>query len=1170
MRLSKIKLAGFKSFVDPTTIHLPSNLVGIVGPNGCGKSNVIDAVRWVMGESSAKSLRGDSMADVIFNGSTSRKPVSQASIELIFDNSDGALGGAYAEYGEISIKRQVGRDGHSDYFLNGVRCRRRDITDLFLGTGLGPHSYAIIEQNMISRLIEAKPDDLRIMLEEAAGISRYKERRRETETRMRHTRENIDRLNDVREELGKQLERLQRQANSAEKYKLLKEQERQVKAQLLALRWRALHDEVEAQGRMVSEQETELEAHIAQQRAAETAIEKQREQQGEAAEVFNAVQGRFYGAGAEIARLEQSLLHARERRRQLQQDLEQLEQAWRDIEQHLEADRQQLAGLTRELEQAEPGWREAQTGAEAARQALAEAEQAVHAGQIEWDSFNQRAAQSMQTVQVEGARVQHLEQQLQQLQQRRSRLEEERRTLADANLQQQNTQLLEQRDGCEREAAQRQQSLQETLNRITVLREQSHQHSTQLDSVRSRLEERRGRLASLEALQQAALGKASTQLSAWLKDHGLGDAPRLAQGLTVEEGWEHAVECVLGAHLEAVCVADLADVMKLLDAPPEGALSLFDTSSAAAAAANKHRAPPLQDKVRAPWPLGGVLADVYAADSLAQAGTLYPQLQAHESVITRGGVWLGKGWLRVANQKDIHAGVLHREQEIKSLHETVTQDQAALEHLQEELAAQRAQLQELEQQRETSQAALSQAQHQLAEVHGQLSGHRIRLEQTTARAAQVQAELQEIEKQVAALSGELDTARARLQEATAHSETLTQERTVLQQRREAQRITLDELRLKARADGDRVHQLALRIEALRSTLASTGQNLQRMQDQLGQMAARREDLRSQLAGGVAPLEAAQAELEQQLAKRSEIETELNHARRVVEEFDHVLRQLNEQRHQKEQKVQDLRTVLEQTRLTYQEGRVRSQSLEEQIVESGFELQPVLEALSAEANEQDSHAQVEQITQKIQRLGPINLAAIDEYAELSQRKNYLDAQNADLTEALTTLENAIRKIDRETRTRFQETFDKVNTSLQATFPRLFGGGHAYLELTGEDLLDTGVTVMARPPGKRNSTIHLLSGGEKALTAVALVFSIFELNPAPFCMLDEVDASLDEANVGRFCRLLHEMSERIQFIYITHNKASMEIARHLTGVTMHEPGVSRLVAVDVDEAVQLAAV
>lgn len=1169
MRLSKIKLAGFKSFVDPTTIHLPSNLVGIVGPNGCGKSNVIDAVRWVMGESSAKSLRGDSMADVIFNGSTSRKPVSQASIEMIFDNSDGALGGAYAEYGEISIKRQVGRDGHSDYFLNGVRCRRRDITDLFLGTGLGPHSYAIIEQNMISRLIEAKPDDLRIMLEEAAGISKYKERRRETETRMRHTRENIDRLNDVREELGKQLERLQRQANSAEKYKLLKEQERQVKAQLLALRWRALHDEVEMQSRKVSEQETELEAHIAQQRAAETAIEKQREQQAEAAEVFNAVQGRFYGAGAEIARLEQSLLHARERRRQLQQDLEQLEQAWRDIEQHLEADRQQLAGLTGELEQAEPGWREAQSGAEAARQALAEAEQAVHAGQMEWDSFNQRAAQSTQTVQVEGTRVQHLEQQLQQLQQRRTRLDEEQRTLAGANLQQQSTQLQEQRDGCEREAAQRQQSLQGTLNSIAGLREQSHRQGAELDSVRSRLEERRGRLASLEALQQAALGKASPQLSAWLKDHGLDDAPRLAQGLTVEEGWEHAVECVLGAHLEAVCVANLADVMKLLDAPPEGALSLFDTSSVAVST-NPQRASLLQDKVRAPWPLGGVLAGVYAVDSLAQAGALYPQLEVHESVITRGGVWLGKGWLRVANRKDIHAGVLHREQEIKSLHEAVTQDQAVLEHLQEELAAQRAQLQELEQQREISQAALSQAQHQLAEVHGQLSGHRIRLEQTTARVTQVQTELQEIEKQVAALTGELDAARTRLQEATAHSETLTQERTALQQLRETRRGQLDELRLKARTDGDRVHQLALRIEALRSTLSSTGQNLQRMQDQLGQMAARREDLRSQLADGVAPLEAAQAELEQQLAKRSEIETELNHARRVVEEFDHVLRQLNEQRHQKEQKVQDLRTVLEQTRLTYQEGRVRSQSLEEQIVESGFELQPVLDAMPAEANEQDWHAQSEQIAQKIQRLGPINLAAIDEYAELSQRKNYLDAQNADLTEALTTLENAIRKIDRETRTRFQETFDKVNTSLQATFPRLFGGGHAYLELTGEDLLDTGVTVMARPPGKRNSTIHLLSGGEKALTAVALVFSIFELNPAPFCMLDEVDASLDEANVGRFCRLLHEMSERIQFIYITHNKASMEIARHLTGVTMHEPGVSRLVAVDVDEAVQLAAV
>ncbi|MEO6696932.1 MAG: chromosome segregation protein SMC, partial [Gammaproteobacteria bacterium] len=911
MRLSKIKLAGFKSFVDPTTVHLPSNLVGIVGPNGCGKSNVIDAVRWVMGESSAKSLRGDSMADVIFNGSTSRKPVSQATIEMIFDNSDGTLGGHYAEYSEISIKRQVGRDGHSDYFLNGVRCRRRDITDLFLGTGLGPHSYAIIEQNMISRLIEAKPDDLRVMLEEAAGISKYKERRRETETRMRHTRENLDRLNDVREELGKQLERLQRQANSAEKYKLLKEQERQVKAQLLALRWRALRDEVLRQGRQVSEQETELEAHIAEQRAAETAIEKQRDQQGEAAEVFNAVQGRFYGAGAEIARLEQSVLHAKERRRQLQQDLEQLEQSWRDIEQHLGADRQQLDGLTRELEQAEPGWHDAQTAAEAARQGLADAEQAVHASQMEWDSFNQRAAQSVQTAQVEGTRVQHLEQQLQQIQQRRVRLEEEQRTLAGANLQQQNTELLELRDGCERETTQLQQSLQQTLNSITMLREQSHQHDAELNLVRSRLEERRGRLASLEALQQAALGKATPQLSAWLKNHGLGDAPRLAQGLTVEEGWEHAVECVLGVHLEAVCVANLADVMKLLDAPPEGALSLFDISSAAAAA-NKDRAPLLQDKVRAPWPLGGVVSSVYAVNSLAEAAALYPQLDMHESVITRGGVWLGKGWLRVANQKDVHTGVLHREQEIKSLQETVTQDQAALERLQTDTQRQRAQLQELEQQRETSQATLSQAQHQLAQVQGQLSGHQIRLEQTKARAAQVETELQEMEKQVAALTGELDAARARLQEATVHSGNLTQERTVLQQRREAQRIKLDELRVKARADEERVHQLALRIEALRSTLGSTQQNLQRMQVQLGQMAARREELRSQLANGVAPLETAQTELEQQLAKRSEIEAELKSARRVVEEFDHVLRQLNEQRHQKEEKVQDLRTALEQT------------------------------------------------------------------------------------------------------------------------------------------------------------------------------------------------------------------------------------------------------------------
>jgi len=1168
MRLSKIKLAGFKSFVDPTSIPLPTNLTGIVGPNGCGKSNTIDAVRWVMGESSAKHLRGDSMTDVIFNGSNSRKPVGQASIELIFDNTDGTLGGQYAQYNEISIKRTVTRDGQSLYHLNGTRCRRRDITDIFLGTGLGPRSYAIIEQGTISRIIEARPEELRVFLEEAAGISKYKERRRETENRIRHTRDNLDRLNDLRDELEKQLNHLQRQASTAERYKQLKQEERVLKGQLQALRWRSLDTDAHGQEQQIHEQETALEAQIARQRNAEANIESKREAHVEASEHFNTIQSEYYGIGADIARLEQTIQHARERYQQQRQDLEQLERSWNEAQVHEESDRQKIEDLQGKLLELEPQHLLAKEAEELSSAALAEAEQAMQEWQSTWESFNQEATEPSQTAQVERARIQHLEQQVAQLQQRLSRNEDEQNNLAGANLDEELEVLREQMAEGEMRSAELQERLSGTLEEIGKQRDQNHQDNQELDQLRTRLQSQRGRHASLEALQQAALGKRQGAVSEWLAGQGLSESKRLAEGLSVAEGWERAVECVLGDNLEAVCVEGMDPVLGALGSLQHGTLALFDISNRAAASADKGTT--LLSKLNAPWALDSLLGGVYVAEDLQAALALRAGLAAHESVITRDGVWLGSGWLRVARDADERAGVLQREQELKELADEIALLEEKAEQLQQRQEEGRQRQRELEESREAIQVELNEANRRHAEHKSQLSAKQARQEQIANRRERLQSEASELNEEIGQAETQMLTSRSTLHSALERMEELALQREELSARREVLRDTLEQTRLRARTDREAAQELTVRIQTMRTELDSTQQGLERMNQQLGQLAERREELKMALAEGDAPITHKAEELEALLEKRMAVENRLTEARRQVGDIDHAIRELETERHSAEQQAQNIRSNLERIRMGWQEMSVRRQTLQEQVAETGFELKTLLEELPEQADIREWEQQLEAIGQRIQRLGPINLAAIEEYEQQSERKKYLDAQNADLMESLETLENAIRKIDRETRTRFKETFDKVNKGLQEKFPRLFGGGHAYLELTGDDLLDTGVTVMARPPGKRNSTIHLLSGGEKALTAVALVFSIFELNPSPFCMLDEVDAPLDEANVGRFCKLVKEMSEQVQFIFITHNKATMELATTLTGVTMHEPGVSRIVAVDVDEAIELAAV
>ncbi len=1169
MRLKKIKLAGFKSFVDPTTLNLPSNLIGIVGPNGCGKSNTIDAVRWVMGESSAKHLRGESMADVIFNGSSSRKPVGQAAIELVFDNTDGRLGGEYAAYSEISVKRQVSRDGQSRYYLNGVHCRRRDITGIFLGTGLGPRSYAIIEQGMISRLIEAKPEELRVFLEEAAGISKYKERRRETETRIRHAQENLGRLNDIRAEIEKQIQTLQRQAKVAEKYQELKQQERLLKAQLLALRWQVLDTGTHEQQRQIAAQETAQEAALAELRKIEALIEQQREQHTEESEAFNQIQGRYYSTGAEIARLEQALHHARETRQQQQHDLVRVEQAWNESQTHLANDEQLITDLTQSLRSDESALTHAQEAEALSAAALAAAEAAQHAWQQEWDEFNTQAGIQVRAAEVERARIQQLEQQHEKLVVRLLRLEDELQGLSTDALEEEIATLGEQSMVLDEQVTQYEQEVQEHQAGIIAERDNLNRLASDLNAERGRLQTMKGRHASLEALQQQALGKGAGAVTSWLKEHQLDGAQRLAQGLKVESGWERAVEHVLGFHLEAICVQGMDDIAAMLGTLQRGKLGVFDLTASSATTVSALPAIPLLDKVQSPWRLDALLAGVCIADDLSYALALRTQLVPHQSVITREGIWLGGNWLRVVRDVDEKAGVLAREQEIKDLVRKMDELAEKISQLEVRQKDNQEHLKSLEVLREQNQKALNEATHRRGEVRAQVSGKRARLEQTMARSSRLRHEIDDVQQQKTGDEQGMVETRLRLEDALEATEGHALRRDILMQQRDEHRHGLEQVRMQARGDRDAAHQVALRIQTVRTQLGATQERMGRAGEQIGHLTLRREELMMALSTSEQPLEEMADELAQMLGRRLAVETELTQARRRVEECDHTLRQASNEHQTIEHKVQRIRGELDQLRMHWQEVKVRRETLQEQLAETDFVLDELFAAMPAEASESEWQEQVERITQQIQRLGAINLAAIDEFAAQSERKAYLDAQNTDLMEALTTLENAIRKIDRETRDCFKDTFDKVNTGLQTMFPRLFGGGQAYMELTGEDLLDTGVTIMARPPGKRNSTIHLLSGGEKALTAVALVFAIFELNPAPFCMLDEVDAPLDEANVGRFCKLVKEMSQRIQFIYITHNKATMEMADHLMGVTMHEPGVSRLVTVDVEEAVQLVA-
>jgi len=687
MRLKHIKLAGFKSFVDPTTVTFPSNLCAVVGPNGCGKSNIIDAVRWVMGESSAKNLRGESMTDVIFNGSNSRKPVGQASIELVFDNSDATLKGEYAGFTEISIKRKVTRDGQNIYYLNGSKCRRRDIVDIFLGTGLGPRSYAIIEQGMISRLIEAKPEELRVYIEEAAGISKYKERRRDTENRMRRTQENLERLSDIREELGRQLVRLERQAKSAEKYAELKKEEREIKAQLQTLRYRLLDEQSKQQQQDIRERELKIESFVTDRVSFDTSIEKFREAYAEQGDTFNEIQGRFYGVGTEIARIEQSIQHVQERNRQLQDDLDQVDREYKESQTHLEGDQEKIKAWEIELNEIEPELELLQSAETDSGGDLLEAEEAMQVWQQEWDEFNQTAAEPRQRAEVEQSRIQHLEQVQARLLERIRRLEAEDSENTDDQQAEEIPLLQEAVNEAQLLREEKQGSIETVIERINQSRDVISQTDTSLNEKRSELQKARGRHASLEALQQAA-ASGGKKLDSWLSDTGLHAKPRLLSELTVEPEWQQAVEMVLGDALQAVCVDGIDVVADMLSSLEQGSLVLLDSQRANAAPANSQLTA-LVDKVYGSVDATALLSGVYIANSLSDALSARQQLSGSESVITPEGIWLGTNWLRLKKAADSEASVLTRQKDLEAVSATIAELEETVDTLSSTLSEHR-------------------------------------------------------------------------------------------------------------------------------------------------------------------------------------------------------------------------------------------------------------------------------------------------------------------------------------------------------------------------------------------------------------------------------------------------------------------------------------------------
>lgn len=1161
MRLTKLKLAGFKSFVDPTTVSLPGQLVGVVGPNGCGKSNIMDAVRWVLGESKASELRGESMMDVIFNGSTNRKPVSRASVELIFDNSLGRAMGQWSQYAELSVKRVLTRQGQSDYFINNLKVRRKDITDLFLGTGLGPRAYAIIGQGMISRIIEARPDDLRVFLEEAAGVTRYKERRKETQGRLEDTRENLLRVEDIREELGHQIERLASQAEVARRYHALNEQLVQKQQLLWLLKKREAEAERQRLALDVERTTTELEAQSAALRETEARAEETREAHFAAGDALHNAQSEMYAANAEVARLEAEIRHRRESRSQLEARLVQLEDElahWTQNAEKLAEDRQK--------------WEETQ---EITRLRVEEAEERLHAQmnlapQVEEDHaqaleelqrLKTRTTNGEQKLEVEQTHKAHAQRSLQAIIQRRERLRDE--TFGEAPDEMALAEKEEELELLREELAGDQEHLQQLQEEMPQLEARRKAVQGELQRLERELAAGQARRAALEQMQAKTAG--SGKLPEWLQRHGLAEAPALWQQIHVEAGWEEAVEAVLRERLSAIACDDPARLAEWLHDRPDGRLAvMLGGAGTDAVAPDSLLARVRCDDARVRSALADWLGGVLAAETLAEALALRDSLAPAGAVVTRGGDLLTRSSLTFFAPDQGEHGLLERQREIEALAEGIALAEEKSENLREQ--AEMFDEQYADKQEEIDETRQYVTDRQQRVHHVQLEV--LKLSQALAR---YNEQKERIAEQLAELAEEEEGEREREMAADERIEEIRDGLSRIRVLVAGAQSRLDECERAVRAERERNADLD---RALREAQFSAREADGKLQDIFAQQALAQRELtrierdRAACADQVeaAPADVMEEQLQQALATRVAAEQALAGKRDALEAATNALRGLEEQRMKIEQGLEPLRTRIGDLKLKEQAAALNAEQFAMQLLEAGAD-EAALLPLLGEARPSSLQGEITRLGNAIAELGAVNLAALQELETATERKGYLDMQAADLNEAMETLENAIRRIDRETRDLLKNTFDTVNSHFGKLFPELFGGGRAELVMTGEEILDAGVQVIAQPPGKKNSTIHLLSGGEKALTAIALVFSMFQLNPAPFCLLDEVDAPLDDSNTERFCSMVKKMSGATQFLFISHNKIAMEMAEQLVGVTMQESGVSRVVEVDIEEALKM---
>ncbi|MDR5792820.1 chromosome segregation protein SMC [Caballeronia sp. LZ008] len=1168
MRLTSIKLAGFKSFVDPTHFQVPGQLVGVVGPNGCGKSNIIDAVRWVLGESRASELRGESMQDVIFNGSTARKPGSRASVELIFDNGDGRAAGQWSAYGEIAVKRVLTRDGTSSYYINNLPARRRDIQDIFLGTGLGPRAYAIIGQGMIARIIEAKPEELRVFLEEAAGVSKYKERRRETENRLHDTRENLTRVEDIIRELSTNLEKLEAQAVVATKYKELQAEGEEKQRLLWLLRKKEAGNEAERQQRAIREAQVELEAQTARLREVEAQLETLRVAHYSASDAMQGAQGSLYEANAEVSRLEAEIRFIVESRNRVQAQIAALTAQREQWQVQAQKARDEIDTATEALAEGEEKAAIAQENAAAKHDALPALEARWRDAQAQLNEERAGIARAEQALKLEAAHQRNADQQLQQLQQRQERLKSEASGLDapdEAHLEELRMQLAENEEILA-EAQARLADAQETVPRLDAER-RAAQERVQKES--AQIHQLEARLAALKQLQESVQTEGKVQ--PWLDKHELGALPRLWKKLHVETGWEAALESVLRERLAALEVSNLDWVKAFATDAPPAKLAFYSPPVAGKPVDAPQGLRSLLSLVRIDDPglravLNEWLATTFVADDLAQALASRNQLPDGAAFVVKAGHIVTRVGVQLYASDSEQSGMLARAQEIENLTKQVRaqallSDEAKANAVRAD-AAHTQGSQTLAEARAAAERATQRVHALQMDVLKLAQAH----ERYTQRNTQIGEELEEIAAQV-------DEQRALRAESEAAFERHDGEIAQLQARFEDNQLafeSLDEELTNARHELRELERAAsdasFAVRGLAAKIDEYKRNIETAHDQSERIAGTLEDARAELE--TINEQTAQTGLQDALEVRAAREEALHAARVELDDLTARLRQADEQRLMAERSLQPLRDKINELQLKEQAARISGEQFVEQLQAAGVDEAELAEKLTPDMKPSYLQGEVTRLNNAINALGPVNMAALEELAAATERKHFLDAQSADLNDAIGTLEDAIQKIDQETRALLQGTFDEVNRHFGELFPRLFGGGQAKLIMTGDEILDAGVQVMAQPPGKKNSTIHLLSGGEKALTATALVFAMFQLNPAPFCLLDEVDAPLDDANTERFANLVRAMSAKTQFLFISHNKIAMEMAQQLIGVTMQEQGVSRIVAVDMEAAAGFA--